>query len=167
MSAYTSGRWRRLIPVSVLLAATVASGALVAGRAGASPKVVKVKGPFTAVFTNGPGCSSPVGFCVKGDLKGSLKGTLDLTAQSTAPSGTTGLTLVISTSVLHTKDGDLFLATSTVGDLNPASAGEFSGVDVITGGTMKWAGASGYLQNRGAVENGIQKGDYQGKIVLP
>lgn len=167
MSAYPSGRWRRLIPVSVLLTASLATAALPIGSADASPKVVKVKGPFTAVFTSGPGCSSPINFCAKANLKGNLKGTLDLTAQSAAPSGTPSLTLVNSTSTIHTKDGDLFLATSTVGDLNPGSAGEFSGVDVITGGTMKWAGASGYLQNRGTVENGIQKGDYQGKIVLP
>jgi hypothetical protein len=162
MSTYASGRWRRIALASMLPAATAA---LLIGQASASPEAMLVKGTFEATVTSGPGCNSPI-ICVKGPLKGGIKGDLELTAHSAAPSGTAGLTLVNSTSVIHTKDGDLFLATSAVADLSP-SGGEHSSVDLVTGGTKKWAGASGYLQARGVVEGTTDRGDYEGTIVLP
>ena len=164
MSAHASGRWRRIALASMLLTATAA---LLIGRATASPQMIKVRGTFEGIVTTGADCDSPINLCVEGHLKGSIKGDLKLTAQSATPSGTASLTLVNSTSTVHTKDGDLFLATSAVADLPPGGGGEHSSVDLVTGGTKKWAGASGYLQERGVVEGATDTGDYEGTIVLP
>ncbi|MFN2504528.1 MAG: hypothetical protein ABR540_09920 [Acidimicrobiales bacterium] len=87
--------------------------------------------------------------------------------QSVVPSGTAGLSYIESTSVLHTKDGDLYFASSAVANLSTPSDGEFTSVDRITGGTGEWTGASGYLQSRGFVANGADVGDFVGKVVLP
>src|SRR5205823_1615401 len=125
MSAHASGRWRRIALASMLLTATAA---LLIGRATASPQMIKVRGTFEGIVTTGADCDSPINLCVEGHLKGSIKGDLKLTAQSATPSGTASLTLVNSTSTVHTKDGDLFLATSAVADLPPGGGGEHSSV---------------------------------------
>lgn len=164
MSTFVSGHWRRFVLVWGLLTAIAA---LFVRHASASPTVKKVEGTVNAVVTSGSECSSPVSLCASGEFKGGIKGHFEFVAQSIGPSGTASLTVVNSTSVVHTERGDLFFASSAVGELTQGSDGEFTSLDLITGGTGRWAGASGYLQGRGFVVGTTDAADYRGKIVLP
>jgi hypothetical protein len=164
MPVPTSRLVRRFMPALFLLAGIAA---VAAGPVDASSKEKRVKGSFDGTISTGPGCTSPAGLCGTAVFKGGLKGDAEFAAQSASPTGTAGLTLVNSTGAVHTKDGDLVFEGSGIANLTPGSDGETVAIIIITGGTGKWAGASGYLQALEFVVGDANFGDYEGKILLP
>ncbi|MGI8808033.1 MAG: hypothetical protein ACR2KK_09375 [Acidimicrobiales bacterium] len=165
MSTRIPSSRRRLVVAAVSLVA--AATALLNSPAGAGATSKPLNGRVFAELSSGPSCASPVGLCAVGEMIGGIQGSIVLTVQSIMPSGTPGLTYVESTSVIHTKSGDLFLASSAVGNMTGTGDGEFVSLDRITGGTGKYAGASGYLQSREFVVGTSDTGEYEGKLVLP
>lgn len=65
----------------------------------------------------------------------------------------------------HTGGGDFFTKDAIV--LSTVGAGEFSEVDVVTGGTGEWAGATGVLIASGTFANGAGEGVIDGEICTP
>jgi hypothetical protein len=140
---------------------------LAAGSAGAKATSKPISGHFDTQLANTPGCASPVGLCAVGEMSGALSGTLELTVQSITPSADPDVAFVSSTSVLHTKDGDIYFRDSATANMSPTGEGEFSSLDRIVGGTGKYAGASGYMRGSGFLVDGRDFGTYEGKVVLP
>lgn len=98
------------------------------------------------------GCTSPIGLCTAGAIDGNfgLDGTTYLTTDSFAPGPTTApkapnvfsysgvLQIAARHGTLTTRDTGIF-------DPLPTGTGVFSSFDIVTGGTGRYAGASGIL----------------------
>ncbi len=130
-----------------------------------------VSGHITDQPLAGAECASPLGQCSAGRFSGALKGDFIASATSFTPSGDTAVTGVVSFTadlVLHTKDGDLFLKDAGVFNTTPGGRGEHATVTTITGGTGRWAGASGRLLETGTFtqEDGGYS-DYAGEVCTP
>ena len=71
--------------------------------------------------------------------------------------------------VIHTKQGDVACSEQAIFDLTPGSDHAFVDLCLISGGTGKYAGASGYIQEAGTFDFAANLGeaDYQGKLILP
>jgi hypothetical protein len=122
------------------------------------------------------GCTSPVGQCIAGTIDGNrrLQGTTFFTTESVAlgpatapnPAATVSYagTLQIATSQgnLTAKDTGILDASS-----GTPTSGLFSSFDVITGGTGRFAGATGVFQIRGRTVNGKFFSDINGEICFP
>lgn len=115
-----------------------------------------------------PTCGSPIGLCATATLRGSLKATTEFVGtsfQTTVDSATTGVVLLTGDNLFHTTGGTFStkdaIVLSTVGD------GEFAEVDVVTGGTGEWAGATGVLTATGTFVNGIGEGIIEGEVCTP
>jgi hypothetical protein len=160
-----TGRFLRIVAAPVALAAL---GTLAAGPAGAGPGAKQVQGHMEVELSNSNTCGSPLGLCMTGTFYGALHGPLELAAVAVAPTADPNVSVINSTSVLHTKDGDIFFSNSAVWDSSPGGDGIESSIDRITGGTGKYAGASGYVQTIGtAVPGAASSAQYWGKVVLP
>ena len=145
-----------------LLLTAVMVAALTVAPAYADSNTKTVKGKFEEqAFTEG--CTSPVGLCAAGRFTGAIHGPFEIVVTNATPTSDPNVLLLETMSVLHTKKGDLFLSGLTL--LNTAT-GEFSSVDTITGGTGKYAGATGTLQSTGTFssETGVGVGEYEAVI---
>ncbi|HEX8561307.1 MAG TPA: hypothetical protein VF668_24660 [Pyrinomonadaceae bacterium] len=130
-----------------------------------------VSGHITDQPLAGAECASPLGQCSAGRFYGALKGEFVASATSFTPTGDTATTGVISFTadlVLHTKDGDIFLKDAGAFNTTPGGRGEHATVTTVTGGTGRWAGASGRLLETGTFtqEDGGHS-DYAGEICTP
>ena len=148
----------------VLLTAVAVAG-LTVTTVHADSNTKTVKGKFEErAFTEG--CTSPVDLCATGRFTGGIHGPFDIVVSSATPTSDPDVLLLETTSVLHTKKGDLFLSGLTL--LNTVT-GFFSSVDTITDGTGEFAGATGTLQSTGnfSSETGVGVGEYQAVITTP
>jgi hypothetical protein len=88
---------------------------------------------------------SPVGSCSRGHYSGGLEGTGYYAVQSMQPTTPDGVLFITENEVLRLADGELY------GRVNAAyhsksPDGEVSSLHTITGGTGRYAGASGYIR---------------------
>jgi hypothetical protein len=171
-SAARAGRLsqRRLRRALVAIGATAAvGGAGVASHATAHPGTLKVKGTFESQSFTGPTCTAPTGQCFKGTFHGSLRGTTEGSLLSLTPTQQPDVVLIDVSSTIHTPHGDLTSShQQIVSNASPSSSGEFSVLSEITGGTGRYAGATGYLQGVGTLSpsTGMRTGTYVGQITL-
>lgn len=166
---------RRTVIATTIITAALTLSAVAARGVGARDKSPKARcqtfsGHITDQPFAGAECTSPLGQCSRGRFSGALKGEF-IAATSFTPSGDTAATGVLSFTadlVLHTKDGDLFLKDAGAFNTTPGGRGEHSTVTTVTGGTGRWAGASGRLLETGTFtqEDGGYS-DYAGEICTP
>jgi hypothetical protein len=122
------------------------------------------------------GCTSPLGQCNSGTIDGNrrLQGTTHFTTESVAlgPATAPNPAATVSysgTLVIITAQGTLTAKDTGVLDasVGTPTSGLFSSFDVITGGTGRFAGASGAFQIHGQTVNGKFVSALEGKICLP
>lgn len=166
---------RTVITMTIILAAlTLPSGAargVAAWEKPSKPRCQTVSGHITDQPFAGAECASPLGQCSAGRFHGALKGDFVASATSFTPSGDTATTGVVSFTadlVLHTKDGDLYLKDAGAFNTTSGGRGEHATVTTVTGGTGRWAGASGRLLETGTFtpEDGGYS-VYAGEICTP
>lgn len=166
---------RTVITMTIIMATlTLPAGAARGVAAWEKPPKARcqtVKGHITDRPLAGAECASPLGQCSAGRFYGALGGNFVAAATSFTPSGDTAVTGVVSFTadlVLHTKDGDLFLKDAGTFNTTPGGRGEHATVTTITGGTGRWAGATGRLLETGTFtqEDGGYS-DYEGEICTP
>ena len=164
------------ITITIILSAlTLSAGAGAVGVAAwekpSKARCQTVSGHITDQPLAGAECTSPLGQCSAGRFYGALKGNFVASATSFTPTGDTATTGVITFTadlVLHTKDGDLFLKDAGTFNTTPGGRGEHATVTTATGGTGRWAGASGRLLETGTFtqEDGGYS-VYAGEICTP
>lgn len=159
-----------IILASLFLSAGAARG-VAAWEKPSKPRCQTVSGHITDKPYAGAECASPLGQCSAGRFYGALKGTFVASATSFTPSGDTAATGVLyftADLVLHTRDGDLFLKDAGAFNTTPGGSGEHATVTTVTGGSGRWAGASGRLLETGTFtqEDGGYS-DYSGEICTP
>lgn len=171
---------QRRITSAILAAVAVATLAVFSGttrgvfaqqQRSSRAKCKTVSGHIADQPDTGAECASPLGQCSAGRFSGALKGDFVASATSFTPSGDTATTGVISFTadlVLHTEDGDLFLKDAGVFNTTPGGRGEHATVTTVTGGTGRWADASGRLLETGTFtqEDGGYS-VYAGEICTP
>jgi hypothetical protein len=151
-----------------VLALTLALTPLAAGTAFAAPQCQKVHSHLFLEASTEPGCTSVIGLCATATLQGSLKATTDFIGTSfvaTVDTPSTGVVILTGDNVFHTSRGDFFTKDSIV--LSTVGAGEFAEVDVVTGGSGAYAGATGVLTATGVFLNGAGDGIIEGEICVP
>lgn len=114
----------------------------------AAPELVldgsPLKGRVRFEVFGGPGCSSPVGICSRETYSGGLSGLGETVVQEFIPSDPSHVHFIQEDEVLHLEGGDLVAKISAAYD--SASPGkQVSSLHVVTGGTGRHAGASGYI----------------------
>jgi hypothetical protein len=162
-----SARLRHALVAVVVVAV---GGAGVASQvATAQPGPVTVNGTFDSHTVTGPSCTAPTGQCFKGAFHGSISGNTAGGLLSSASTQQPDVVLIDASFTVHTRSGDLtFAHEQIVYNTSPSGEGEFSILAELTGGTGRYAGATGYLQAVGTrpLSTGIAKGTYVGKITL-
>jgi hypothetical protein len=128
-----------------------------------------IRGHFTSqVLLPSPPCSSLFGICVAGKAIGGLQG--DFVATVTGLNFATnvaGIVFVTTDVVLQTADGDLFIKETGAVNLDPASDGDVATIGTISGGTEKWAEATGHIRIAGTLTVEANDVDYEGQVCLP
>jgi hypothetical protein len=164
--AGTSSRLLRTLMAVIVTAAAVGAG--LASQATAAPQTLKVKGTVKNDTVTGPDCVSPIDFCFKGQFYGSLKGPDEGIVNSLTPTQTPDVYEVHADLTIHDKRGDLTCSEEIVYNTFPTGDGHFAFVCEITGGTGRYAGASGYLEGAGHAPpaTGESTAAYVGVITL-
>jgi hypothetical protein len=122
------------------------------------------------------GCTSPVGLCTAGTIDGNrgIEGTTSFIADSTAlgPSTAPNPRATISYSgrfKVTTAKGTLVSRDTGIFDTSTGTptGGYFASFDVINGGTLSFAGATGTFQIIGKTVNGQFVSDLRGELCIP
>jgi len=151
------------------LVAGAAAGAGVAAQATAQPATLKVTGHVETLLAASPDCASPTGLCFAGDVHGVISGPIRGELNSSTPTQQPGVQLVDVTATIHTRQGDLsFAHEQVIYNTTPDGRGEFAWQAQITGGTGRYAGATGYVQGAGNAppSTGVSTSSYAGEIKL-
>ena len=156
------------------LGAALLAGAILTLTAAASPAAVRcraVQGRIISELLTGPACASPVGLCTRGRFTGGIAGEFVFTATALIPSADTPQTGVVHYTgdiVIKTRRGDIFIKDAGAFNPVPGSTGDVGAVSTITGGTRRYAGASGHFSISGTFtpEDGGDS-EYRGQIELP
>ena len=140
-----------LLVISVALLTAVALP-LTMGSGHAESKCKPVKGRIVSELLTGPECTSPVGLCTSGRFIGGIKGDFVFIATSLTRHQDTLVTDVVHYTgdiTISTRHGDIF--DKDAGAFNPVSGstGDVGAVSTITGGTGRYAGASGRIRIAG------------------
>jgi hypothetical protein len=162
----------RLSLLAVMAAAVglVLTGLVPSHATADPPRCFPLVGRFDAVPAPPSECTSPVGFCTRGDLTGTLNGSYEFTMDSTtsADPRVPAINSFTGESVVSTTRGATITGvdTGTI-DLNPARFGSF--VSLIT-----FQSATGYLEGfsrgqialRGALDfaSGQTEGNFRGQL---
>jgi hypothetical protein len=130
-----------------------------------------IRGHIDSELLAGPECTSPVGLCTRGHFTGDIRGTFVFTATSLTPSAdspATGVVHYTGEIVIQTRRGQVFIKDAGAFNSLPDSTGDVGAVSTITGGTNRYAGASGRLRIAGTFtpQDGGDS-EYSGEIVLP
>lgn len=130
---------------------------------------IPVAGRFTSESVPPEECSSPVGFCTRGQLTGALNGTYEFVMdQATqADPRVPGITNYSGESVVSTRRGATLTGvdTGTI-DLNAMRDGNFVSLITFHTGTDYLAGAIGQIALRGKIdlEQGTTAGNFRGRL---
>ena len=118
------------------------------------------------VIDRGPSCPSPVASCWRATYTGGIEGVGKTVVQRYLPSDPENVHFIQEDEVIHTNDGDITAKVSAAYD-STSPEKYFASLHVITGGTGKYAGASGWLQLTGVATNAGRsaEADYVGVIV--
>ena len=162
---------RRAASVGVA-AGLIAIGAIagIAGQATAKSSVLKVKGHYRSQLAQGPDCAAVTGQCFAGRIYGrTLSGSFTGGINSVTPTAQEDVMLIDAATTIRTRRGSLHFAhQQAVYNVNPTGRGEFSWILRITGGTGRFAGATGYLAGAGNTppSTGRSTSTYFGEITL-
>jgi hypothetical protein len=153
--------------IAIAVAGAVGSAAF-ASPATAESGTVKVKGTLANQTITGPDCASPVDLCFKGEIRGSLKGRDEGIVQTLMPTSDPDVVFGEADLKIQDKQGDLNCRELFVLNISPTDDGHFSWNCEITGGTGRYAGASGYLHGIGNASptTGATTATYRGVITL-
>ena len=153
-------------------AGVIAIGAIagIAGQATAKSSLLKVKGHYRSQLAQGPDCQAATGQCFAGRIYGrALRGSFTGGINSITPTAQEGVMLIDAATTIRTRRGSLHFAhQQAVYDVTPTGRGEFSWILRITGGTGRFAGATGYLAGAGNTppSTGRSTSTYFGEITL-
>ena len=156
---------RRAVVISCVLAAALLAlvmGSSQAASAGSGCRTVKGK-------LVGEQAVPGTGIATTGSFIGALKGRYDFVVTWTADSGDPTIPSVLhfaGHAVVHTKDGDLRITEA--GAIDTAGEGKYANLLTVTGGTGKWANASGQMTLIGVFNfaTGEGEGRYSGEVCV-
>jgi hypothetical protein len=155
---------RHALVIGFLSIAAVA--VVAAATSNAASKEIKLHGHMVNIQNFfAPDCTSVTGICSRFTAKGDIKGE-GVVFIDTAPSPDP-ISFSKAHTVIHTKKGDLTCTEAALFDF-PGADHAFVDLCVITGGTGKYAGATGYIQEVGTFDFASNQGqlEYFGKLVL-
>ena len=155
-----------LVTAAVLLTAVALP--LTVGIGHAQSNCKPVNGHIVSELLTGPECTSPVGLCTGGSFIGGINGDFIFIATSLTPhqdSPVTGVVHYTGDITIRTRHGDIFIKDAGAFNSIPNSTGDVGSVSTITGGTERYAGASGRIRIAGTfTPEGGGDSDYQGEI---
>jgi hypothetical protein len=150
----------------VFVAAALAFATTSAGGNGrGSSNSIELEGKLSGISNFfAPACTSATGVCSRFSIRGEIKGD-GVVFIDTFPT-TEGLSHAHT--VIHTKRGDLTCSEIAIFDLVGNDHG-FVDLCIVTGGTGKYTGATGYIQEVGTFDfaSNVGGGHYHGKLILP
>ena len=164
-----AGSLRLAAGVLVSAAIAIAAVAAIGGEATATPAVLKVTGHIETQLAPGPDCEAATGLCFAGKIHGVISGSFTGGINSITPTAQEDIALIDAATTISTARGDLHFAhQQAVYNINPTGRGEFAWILRITGGTGRYAGATGYLQGAGNTppSTGASTTTYVGEIKL-
>lgn len=138
---------------------------IISSSVSAAARCKDVRGHYVEhqVTTN---CNS---LCIEGEYSGGVRGTFSGAVTSTPTSADPSILIFTSASVIHAnvggKSGDLQIINS--GAVHFGGEGDIVDLQLITGGTGDFVGATGALRASGTFANGSGQSDYEGTICLP
>jgi hypothetical protein len=163
-----------IFAIAVALVSATGSSRAIASH-GSTPKCHTVDADFTSALTS-EGCTSPLGLCAIGSIKHDalIKGPMFVTINAAAPSA--GLPGIEPPSVLSVS-GERTLRPLRGGTLSLHVVGiaifgtsleMFDELNLITGGTGRFAGATGTLHVAGrATSPTTFEGEMSGQVCVP
>jgi hypothetical protein len=161
-------RWRRRTAV-LGAAACLAGAALDASGVAGADNSNQPSGQFSFTGHLLTGCPVGAVLCTHVTLTGGVSGTGTLSLLTLIPSVTVGVDYFDGKLALNTADGKFNCDLNGALDMLPSRQGEFGEICVITGGTGKYAHATGHLRMSGlstfqnlVIPSG--SGDYKGQV---
>ncbi|MEA2684818.1 MAG: hypothetical protein QOE93_13 [Actinomycetota bacterium] len=156
----------RRTPIILLLLALAVLPLLTATRAEAATQT-RLAGIIRSSLDTSPNCTSPVGLCLKGNFYGSLTGPNTAVGFLFIPQDD-GVIFGKSHVIVHDRYGDVFCTSSSSFDVaNDGNGSPFSDLCIITGGTGKWVGATGWFHTFGNGGANGNAAEYRGLIKTP
>jgi hypothetical protein len=151
---------------AVMIAATSVSAIAVAGGGG---KDRSLHGGFTSgAAYDGPDCPSPIDLCADATFTGSLRGPATAVATSLTPTAEPGVVVGVADIVIHDRRGDVRCTETFVLNATPGGDSEEGWICRITGGTGRYANASGHIEAFGSAPGGGDvRGRYGGRLTFP
>jgi hypothetical protein len=153
------------VRIGIGLALVVAmSAVLLAQRSGASPTHMRLHGSFDNI-ANFRGGDCPTAVCSSFTARGDLHGTGVVVVEKFFPDPA-GVSKAHTT--IHTLLGDVSCSELAIFDLTPGDH-PFVDLCLISGGSGRYAGASGYIQEVGTFDFATNHGqvEYSGKLIIP
>ncbi len=159
------------IAAAALFAVAVAAALFTApaGKTSAAAKCKNVRGHVTS-HTVTENCNSPIGLCAAGRFYGAIRGEFFLVGTSLTPTQdtpVTGVYIFTGDDVIKTREGDIYTKDAGALNLTPGSTGDDVSIVTITGGTGKYAGATGTLRAYGTFSESGGEFSYEGEICTP
>ena len=158
-------------PIAVALALVplaIAASVVLAGASHAGPKSTPLHGHMSDIANfGGPGCTSSTGVCSSFVATGVISGDGVVSVETLpTPIGVGAEGITKAHTVVHTRDGDLRCNEAALFDLGGTDH-PFVDLCLISGGTGRYEGASGYIQEVGTFDFATNHGEveYFGKIV--
>jgi hypothetical protein len=158
---------------TILATLAAAIACLGANNLSADTQCRRVNGHYAEHAAAPTSCSSSVSLCIEGEFSGGIRGAFAVTATSltaTADTPTTAVAHFTGDGVIHArvdnKHGDIFFKSA--GAFHTAGRGEIVDLQVITGGTGPFTGASGALRASGTFDPvaGSGESEYTGSVCL-
>jgi len=151
--------------LALIAALLVLAGTAAGGTGGDASNSIELEGTLTGISNFfAPACTSVTGVCSRFSIKGELKGD-GVVFIDTFP---TAEGLSRAHTVIDTKRGDVMCSEMAIFDLVGSDHG-FVDLCIVTGGTGKYTGATGYIQEVGTFDfaSNVGGGHYHGKLILP
>ena len=165
-TAVLSGR-RSMRVLAALVLFVGLSGVLATQRSDAASTTRRLEGYMNNIRNfSGPNCPSFV--CSSFEARGVLNGPGVVVVESFSPEFQFPEAVSRAHTVIHDIYGDVFCDDLAIFDLGPGDH-PFVDLCMITGGTGRYVGASGYIQEVGtfSFETNVGNAHYHGKIILP
>jgi hypothetical protein len=106
--------------------------------------------------------------CATGTFRGAIHGPATAVATSLTPTSQPGIVAGVVDLVIHDRRGDLRCTEIIVVNTTPGSDSEEGWICEITGGTGRWAKASGHIEAYGSAAPGQEaSGRYAGRLTVP